>query len=223
MSNRITLSPNAGSEEIKLAILRVLQTCDRAMTACEIAEAIDHVPDDGKRIKNKVYNLEKNAKATIKGKGSPKKYTITKYGNRYLEAHNDYAPSAGQPATPPPVTTEKKRLYVPYDIYKLGLNPQEFALYVWGRTQSENFKFSDKGAATMLHCHPNTIRNIRLALMAKKLLYVKQNRQGGKFGSSKWIFFEKPTAPQEVRQQEVQNNNKPSEPSHQKETSSLPF
>lgn len=228
MNNRITLSPSADSEAIKLAILRVLSDMDKAMTATEIVEAIDHAPDYDNRIRYRVYNLEKNAKALIKANSnsSIKRYKLTRYGREYLERNSEYVPSPAQPMTPPPEPTGKKRLvYIDKNLYKLAkeqkLKLTDFFLLIWGLSQmnNDNFKFSDQGAATMLRCSRNTIYNARKELEARKLLYTKHIREGGKFNGSKWIFFDKPTDLQEIPQEDKPSEQLPK----QQDDENLPF
>lgn len=198
---KITLKPDPSTEEITTAILRVLDAIGKA-TALKITNEVEHDPGDKQRIRSTVYSLSTKQFPVIKyvGGTNPKQFEITKIGKDYLNGNKQWQGAAAEAPISP---DDKNELpYIPGYVYNVAkdynLNTGEMMFYLWGRSQmkSNAFKFTDQGAATMLCCNVTTIRNWKRDLKRKGLLTCStQNREGGRFGASCWIFHRRPPEP----------------------------
>lgn len=193
----IKLSCNGSTEEITIAILKVLNKVDSA-NAKSIVDYIDHDKHDKQRIKSMVYTLAKKVNPVLKKipETYPQEFEITKAGKDYLNGKRDW--QQGVPSTIKNSDDEQDTPYIPNYVYGLmkdyNISPQEALFYLWGRSQKDSaFKFTDQGAATMLNSNINTIRNWKKDLKDKGLLSCsEQERHCGKFGISQWIFHRRP-------------------------------
>lgn len=193
----VKLPPNGSTEQIKTAILKVLKAVGKA-TASEIADEIECEKYDRQRIKSTVYSLSGKQYPAIKRTGDyPIRFVITPIGEGYLNGNKQWQ---GATATTKVSDEDGNDLpHIPNYVYNMakenGLTTGEMMFYLWGRSQmkSTSFKFTDQGAATMLCCNVNTIRNYKRTLKDLGLLECsEQARQGGKFGASTWIFHRTP-------------------------------
>lgn len=194
----VKLPPNSSTEDITTAILRVLNVVSTA-TALRITNEIGHDRRDKQRIKSTVYALAKKSNPVLEiiSGTYPQEFEITKTGKDYLNGNRDW--QQGMPSMTRNPDDEQDAPYIPKYVYGLmkdyDISPQEAFFYLWGRSQKDpSFKFTDQGAATMLNCNINTIRNWKKDLKDKGLLSCSvQERHGGKFGTSQWIFHRRPT------------------------------